>query len=139
METDDEGGEDSDDREKKMKITYTLRRRRMRSMNITVRPSGEVIVSASPLVPRLLIERFVTKKSSWIHEKLAYFAAHPVSAYSLILHKRDRREYKILKEKALTILTERLEYFNQRYNFKYKNNCKVFLQPNNIGIAEKNG
>ncbi|MBP6858273.1 MAG: M48 family metallopeptidase [Candidatus Pacebacteria bacterium] len=100
-------------------ITYTLRRRRIRSMNITVRQNGEVIVSASPLVPKMLIERFVAKKSSWIREKQEYFAAHPVGAYSLLLHKRDRREFKALKEKALGILTERLEHFNKIYRFKY--------------------
>jgi predicted metal-dependent hydrolase len=100
-------------------IPYTLRRRRIRSMNITVRQTGEVIVSASPLVPRILIERFIAKKSSWIRGKRDYFAAHPVSAYSLLLHKRDRREFKALRDRALAILTERLEHFNKEYGFTY--------------------
>ncbi|MEK7641740.1 MAG: SprT family zinc-dependent metalloprotease [Patescibacteria group bacterium] len=100
-------------------ISYTLIRRRKRSISVSVRHTGEVIVSASPLVPMMLIERFVGKKASWIREKQVYFAAHPVSAYSLLLHKRDRREFKSLKEKALVVLTERLEHFNKMYGFVY--------------------
>ena len=100
-------------------ISYTLRRRRARSISIIVRHTGEVVVSASPLVPMILVERFVAKKSAWIRAKQSYFAAHPVSAYSLLLRKRDRREFKALKNKALGILTERLEHFNKTYGFTY--------------------
>ncbi|MEN9912841.1 MAG: hypothetical protein RLY66_249 [Candidatus Parcubacteria bacterium] len=100
-------------------ISYTLIRRRKRSISIAVRYTGEVTVSASPLMPLMLIERFVTRKASWIKEKQIRFAKNPVGAYSLLLHKRDRREFKALKQKALVILTERLEHFNRVYDFKY--------------------
>lgn len=88
-------------------------------MNITVRHTGEVIVSASRLVPKMLIDAFVAKKSAWIREKQAYFAAHPVSAYSLLLRGKNRRKYLALKEKALKILSERLEHFNTHYGFRH--------------------
>ncbi len=100
-------------------ISYTLIRRRMRSISVAVRHTGEVRVSASPLVPMMLIERFVAKRADWIREKQAHFAENPVSAFSLLLRKRDRREFKARKDEALTILTERLEHFNKIYGFTY--------------------
>lgn len=100
-------------------ISYILTRRRMRSISVTVRHTGEVCVSASPLVPMMLIERFVAKRADWIHEKQAHFAENPVSAFSLLLRKRDRREFKARKDEVLTMLTERLEHFNKIYGFTY--------------------
>ncbi len=100
-------------------ISYILTRRRMRSISVTVRYTGEVCVSASPLVPMMLIERFVTKRADWIRKKQAHFAENPVSAFSLLLRKRDHREFKARKDEALTILTKRLEYFNKAYGFTY--------------------
>jgi predicted metal-dependent hydrolase len=100
-------------------ISYTIVRKPVRSLRITIRHTGEVIISAPRFMPDAFIGSFVSRKVEWIRDKQAHFASRPVSAYSLLLHKRDRREFKALKGKALTILTERLEHFNKQYYFKY--------------------
>lgn len=70
-------------------------------------------------MPMMLIERFVTKRADWIREKQVHFAKNPVSAFSLLFRKRDRREFAALRDRALVILTERLEHFNKIYGFTY--------------------
>lgn len=48
-------------------MEYTLKRvKRSRSIRVRVEPTGEVVVSASPYVPHIMIERFVKQQEAWI-------------------------------------------------------------------------
>ena len=47
-------------------IAYTLTRKRVKNLNLRVRPDGSVAVSASPRVPEREIERFLQSRAEWI-------------------------------------------------------------------------
>ena len=48
-----------------LEVLFT--RKRVKNINLRIRPStGEVCVSASPLVPRRVVENFVASRSDWI-------------------------------------------------------------------------
>lgn len=101
-------------------IDYTLvRSSRARSIRISVYPSCEVKVTASRLMPIFLIEKFVSSKSDWITKKLEHFKKHPISPERLLLNNLGRKDFKLQKEKALKLVTERLEHFNRYYKFTY--------------------
>ena len=56
---------------------YTYKKsKRARNIRITVRRSGEVVVTMPRLVPHFVVERFVVSKQEWIENKVAEFAAH---------------------------------------------------------------
>lgn len=47
-------------------ITYELTRKKVKRINLRVRPDGSVAVSAAPRVPLAFIDSFVASKASWI-------------------------------------------------------------------------
>ena len=47
-------------------ITYTLTRRRVRNINLRVRADGSVAASASPRVPAVYVDAFVTARADWV-------------------------------------------------------------------------
>lgn len=47
-------------------IAYTLTRRRVRNLNLRVRPDGTVAASASPRVPAGVVDAFVAARASWV-------------------------------------------------------------------------
>jgi len=50
-------------------IGFELERKRVRNVNLRIRPDGTVYVSAPPRVPLSEIERFVATKEPWIRRK----------------------------------------------------------------------
>ena len=58
-------------------ITYTLTRRRVRNINLRVRADGSVAASASPRVPAVYVDAFVTARADWVRtaQALAYMQA----------------------------------------------------------------
>jgi len=58
-------------------INYSLfRKAYRRTLTISVRPDGEVRVSAPKLLPDSEIQRFILQKSGWITEKLKEISGH---------------------------------------------------------------
>jgi predicted metal-dependent hydrolase len=52
-------------------MEYTLIRAHKRSLSLQVSPQGEVIARAPYLMPKFMIDRFVTAKAGWINKRLA--------------------------------------------------------------------
>lgn len=98
-------------------FTFTLKTHpRAKHMSIRIARTGEVFVTKPKRIPVEIAEDFVRRKSDWVMEKLAYMKTLPQPAV-----KMTRAELHIFKEKALTIVENRVKYFNTFYNFTYKN------------------
>lgn len=95
-------------------IPYTLRRsQRSRHVRLTVRPGGSVVVTAPQWLGMNVIDRFLLSKKQWILEKLKLLSGVvPVRAST-------RKQYLQNREQARKVILERLQYWNQRYNFSY--------------------
>ncbi len=91
---------------------YTLRRNtRSKYLRLTIRLDGLVIVTAPTRVPLSLIERFVAERLDWIQTRLQHIQTLP---------KLGSGTYRTHKASALHLAQEKLNYFNQFYNFTYK-------------------
>jgi predicted metal-dependent hydrolase len=95
-------------------IEYTRRISRGRNIRITLYPGGRMVVSAPNRIPANEIYSFLKKKSKWILGKLQFVSQLPVPDKAA-----SRAGYQANKLKALTLVKDRLEYFNRFYNFPY--------------------
>jgi len=120
-------------------INYVLKKSvRARHIRITVFRDGKVVVTAPLLTARFLIERFVSKKSSWIAKKVSEFAARPIIQNPLGIPKGNRRDFLKFKEQARALAHERLEFFNRHYTLEYKR-ISIKNQKTRWGSCSKRG
>lgn len=109
---------------------YTLRRnRRSKHLRLTIKLNGEVTVTAPLKAPESLIQRFMTDRATWIQSRLDHIKTLP---------KLGEGTYKTHKDIALHIATARTKYFNQFYNFTYKN-ITIKNQKTRWGSCSKTG
>lgn len=119
-------------------ISYTLRRSlRARNMRITIRRTGEVVVTAPFVVPALFIQKFVLRTQPWINRKMASISRLPLGKKISPLP-TGRRDFLKHKDQALQILSERSTHFNQYYNFTY-NKVVVRNQETRWGSCSRKG
>ncbi len=97
--------------------------RTIKRIRISIHADGRVVVSAPWLMPEFLVRKFVAGKTDWINEKLAYFARYPMETSPWQGKRISSKEMTEYKSRALELVQNRLEYFNQFYNFEYKNVC----------------
>ncbi|MEK9201192.1 MAG: M48 family metallopeptidase [Patescibacteria group bacterium] len=96
---------------------YSLKRnRRTRGISISIRPGGEVTVTAHPLIPKYAIEAFVSTKKDWIEKH----SAVQKEKSPKLSKSEERKEYLQHKAAALALAHARLEHFNRVYGFKYQ-------------------
>lgn len=116
-------------------IGYELKRRAYRRrLRITVKPGGQVVVSAGKHMPILLINGFVRRHQAWIERAVLKLKNRPVS----ILKRHDPAEYKRLKKSAMKLVEERLAHFNQHYQFGWKR-ISIRNQKSQWGSCSKSG
>lgn len=100
------------------KIVYQIRpsSTRRKSIRLVVQANGEVIVTASPWMPRTLIDQFVQRKASWIekHLKAIKEGTRPKPLYG------DKAEFEMLRATAYAFAKERLDEIVARYGFRYQ-------------------
>lgn len=114
---------------------YSLKRnRRSRGISISIRPGGEVIVTAHPLMPKYAIEAFVRTKQDWIdkHRQVQLTKA------PLLTKLEEKKEYQVHKSKALALAHARLEHFNRVYGFKY-NSVSIRNTASRWGSCSRSG
>ena len=86
---------------------------RAKYMRLQVQPGGAVILTAPFRTPTETIERFVHAQKGWIERQVARmrrFKTLPVSG---------RRAYLRHREEARDFITERVEYWNKEYGFRF--------------------
>ncbi|MEI7512217.1 MAG: SprT family zinc-dependent metalloprotease [Candidatus Uhrbacteria bacterium] len=116
-------------------VGYELKRRAyQRRIRISVKPGGQVIVSAGKHVPVLLIKGFIRHHQTWIDQTVQKLKDRPVS----ILKKQDVAEYKRVKKTTLKLVEERLAYFNQTYQFSWKR-ISIRNQKSQWGSCSRSG
>jgi hypothetical protein len=95
-------------------MEYTLKRSaRAKHLRISVQPGGAIVVTAPVSSREATIESFLHKSASWVERavaRMSRYKALPVSG---------RRAYLKHKEQSRTFITERVEYWNQFYQFSY--------------------
>lgn len=96
-------------------LAYTVRRHhRSRSIRIFVRHDGTVHVTAPRRVSQRAIDAFVQRKNDWIVSVQTKFSAMPRLAAGL----GSREEYQEKRDEALSLVAERVAYFNVFYGFQ---------------------
>jgi len=102
-------------------ISYSLRRSsRARDMRITIFRDGKVRVTAPVVTSQFHIEKFVSQKREWIRRTVDRFLKHPVRTNSLLRARKSTKNFRANKEKALQLVTSRLEHFNKHYDQSYR-------------------
>lgn len=98
------------------KVTYTLRvSKRARGVRLSVACGGVFTVTAPPWMRTSRIEAFILRKSEWVLAKIMYFNQFPKAQRI----KRGKKHFGENKEKARTLVQERLAHFNRRYGFTW--------------------
>jgi predicted metal-dependent hydrolase len=93
-------------------ILYELKRRRgQRSIRVSVHPGGRVLVTAGLMMPKAFIEDFLSRKRAWIEQSVAKMSDWTPG----LLSRKDPQDYRENKARALKMIKERVEYFNQTY------------------------
>lgn len=117
-------------------LIYTLKRfKRSKYIRITILPGGECRVSAPRFALMFQIENLLRSKAEWIFEKMAEMEKYDKDILSSSVQKGDLQKY---KNQALLLVTERLNYFNQFYNFTY-GTIKIRNQKTRWGSCSRRG
>lgn len=103
-------------------IDYTLKRfKKSKHLRILVKAGGKVVVTAPWRVSVRFVEEFVGQQIRWIEEKVGQ-SLRLGNRESTPLGKvgKGGEEYRLHRERALQIVTERLEHFQKMYGFQWK-------------------
>ncbi len=101
----------------KRNIEYTLKlSKKSRHLRLAVYNGGEFVVTAPWRLSLPFIERFIIRKSKWVLEKIDQLIALPKP----IKAKSSKIDYLKYKAVARKIARDKMNYFNQFYNFKWR-------------------
>jgi predicted metal-dependent hydrolase len=118
----------------KNKLFYTHKTSwRSRSIRISVKHTGEVVVTRPRWVKEEEVRRFVESKEKWIRGRQEYFKKLPK-----YLLRGTRKEFKERKEEARRLVKEKIEKFNKIYGFKV-GKIAIRNQKTRWGSCSKNG
>ena len=120
-----------------MEIIYK-ESKRSKNVRIKINFAGkvEVVYPAKFLLggkkaARLYAQKFVAQKSDWIEKQLAKISRKNINP---VLEIDSREHFLIHKEQALDFVTERVEFWNEKYGFKY-NEIRVKKIKSNWGTC----
>ncbi|MCD5380577.1 M48 family metallopeptidase [Candidatus Gracilibacteria bacterium] len=93
-------------------MKYKLIRTWRKTLALQIK-NGELIVRSPKMMPKFMIDNFVTKHKNWIENKMkvVYPQGKP--------EKKSDKDILELKKKARKYIPERVEYFAKKYNKKY--------------------
>jgi hypothetical protein len=98
-------------------ICLFIRKKNIKRITISINPERGVSVSFPWLISQKKVERLVRDKGDWIVKNLLKSREE---SQNRLLNQGGRREYLNKREEAYEIITEKLNYYNQFYNFDYK-------------------
>ena len=105
------------DSKEKGSIRYTLRKsRRAKHIRLTVRCDGAVTVTSPSGIEEKAVEKFVSDKKEWIISKILYFRK---KFKDIVFLRSGRKDYLKHKGKALSVIEERLNFYNRVYRFPF--------------------
>jgi len=106
--------------------------KRASRVRLSVHNDGRFVVTIPSLARLPHAEAFMRTKSAWILRKLAQ------QNEPGIIPKNNRRDYNRLKETARELVANRLEHFNQFYNFKV-GRVAIRMQTTRWGSCSRKG
>jgi len=119
-------------------IEYELKKSiRARALRLSVYPGGSLVVTAPHFVSEGRVEDFIVRKSRWVVEKIEHLKKF-VGTVLGVKRSGGKREYRLLKERALVFAQERVEYFNAIYQFTFKR-ISIRNQKTRWGSCSKRG
>ncbi len=98
-------------------VCLFLRKKNLKRITISISPKKGVSVSYPWLISQKKVEKLVRDKSDWIIRNLKKSYEE---SQNRLLNRGSRREYSEKKEEAYKMIMEKLNYYNQFYNFDYK-------------------
>ncbi|MFH1423544.1 MAG: SprT family zinc-dependent metalloprotease [Candidatus Nealsonbacteria bacterium] len=117
------------------RITYALRKsKRARRMRLAVYCDGSVIVTTPFNLQENIAERFIEEKMGWLLSKIDHFKHFKYKH----IRRQGRQDYLKYKERAVSLVEERVSYFNKIYDFKY-NKINIKNQKTRWGSCSKKG
>lgn len=105
-----------------MSADYKIREsERARCARIVVEPDGRVVVTKPKRLSMRELEKWVGEKQEWIEKARAYFKRRHggIAPTALPRPRRGSKADKEARERARTLVTERLMHFNRLYGFSY--------------------
>ncbi len=104
----------------KQQVEFQLKKsRKARRMRLTIYRGGEFVVTAPKGYPDFVIRLYLHQKTEWILKHLQKFSTMaPVQRFT-------RRDYLQYKEQARKLAYERVQHFNEIYDFKYN---RIFIK-----------
>ncbi len=98
-------------------ISYNLKvSRRAKRLRLAVYCNGDLVVTQPRFLKLKIVEEFIRSKANWILKKIDDSARREINPLGSL----TRRDYLNIREAARALVLERVEYFNNFYNFKYK-------------------
>ncbi len=85
------------------------------SLSIRVYPDASIVVLAPYLLPKIFISKFINTKKKWIKNKINFWQSS-----NFYLSDKTNNDYLKDKKKALSLILERITYYNKYYNFYFK-------------------
>lgn len=96
---------------------------RAKRLTLTVHPHGRVVVTKPVRISHKTAEAFILKHAEWIERaKEAFIKRAAKKKTDQIVLPRPRKNssaYKEARKEARILVTERLQHFNELYNFTY--------------------
>ena len=114
-----------------MTISYQIIRSDRKTIAIQIQPDSKVIVRAPKRMRMEEIRRFVDSKAGWIEKHLSNHTAQNQK-------KLTEQEMKVLREKARTLVTERVQYYAPLIGVTY-NQIAIRAQHTRWGSCSSKG
>ncbi|MDO8743170.1 MAG: DUF45 domain-containing protein [Candidatus Azambacteria bacterium] len=115
------------------KVSYILRKsKKAQRMRITVYCNGAIVVTMPHNLQETIVEKFIREKAQWLFSKVSYFKQF--KGRQIVRY--GRKDYLKHRDKAQTLVEERIGHFNKRYGFCY-NKIKIKNQKTCWGSCSK--
>jgi hypothetical protein len=101
---------------------YTMRKsRRAKRIRLTVYCDGRVVVTGPFGIGQSMVEKFLADKKQWVLDKIQFFK----SVENKVTRTFSRQDYVENKDKVLSLVNERVIFYNQVYGFSFN---KIFIK-----------